>query len=189
MFKRNRIAFPLDAAAAVAAGVVVAAPAAAAGALAAPLEAVGAVALGAALCLLAVEDWRERILPDALTLPLVLAGLAFNGLAARAVPGESVVGAAAGYAVFALVRAVYFRWRGREGLGLGDAKLLAAGGAWIGWPGLPLVVLVAALAALAATGAAIAAGRRVGRDEEIPFGVFLALAIWAVFLYRDRLLG
>jgi leader peptidase (prepilin peptidase)/N-methyltransferase len=151
--------------------------------------ATSAAVLGVALAALAAIDWRERVLPDLLTLPLLLAGLAWAAFDSGVVPVENLVGAAAGYAAFALVAAAYRHWRGREGLGLGDAKLLAAGGAWCGWPALPTIVLVGAVTALLAVGVAQAAGRRHRRDDEIPFGTFLCLAIWLVFLYRSALLG
>jgi leader peptidase (prepilin peptidase) / N-methyltransferase len=146
--------------------------------------------LGWALLALALIDRRHGILPDALTLPLLLAGIAFNWRLEGAPPADSAFGAAAGYAGFALVRAIYGRLRGREGLGLGDAKLLGAAGAWLGWAALPAVVGLAAMAALAT----VLAGRLLlpgdGRaalapDKEIRFGPFLCLAVWAVFLYRD----
>jgi leader peptidase (prepilin peptidase)/N-methyltransferase len=90
-----------------------------------------------------------------------------------------VIGAAAGYASLALFGAFYFRLRGRDGLGLGDAKLFAAGGAWLGWEALPLVLAVAAVAGLAF---ALAVARRPG--AQIAFGPCLALGIWVGWLVR-----
>jgi leader peptidase (prepilin peptidase)/N-methyltransferase len=164
-------------------------PAAASGEFTGRWDVAGAAVLAAVLALLAVIDWRERMLPDLLTLPLLLAGIARAAVEVGGLPLENLAGAVAGYAAFALIAAAYRRWRGREGLGLGDAKLLAAGGAWCGWPALPMIVLLGALTALLAVAAAQAAGRRDRRDDEIPFGTFLCLAIWLVFLYRDVLLG
>ena len=139
-------------------------------------------ALGWVLLALAAIDWRDLILPDALTLPLIPAGIAVAYFVAPALPVQHLIGALAGFAVFVLVRWAYQRFRGREGLGLGDAKLLAAAGAWVGWVGLPSVVLLAATAALAVAAAQGLAGRRVGPGHAVPFGSYLALATWIVWL-------
>jgi leader peptidase (prepilin peptidase)/N-methyltransferase len=127
-------------------------------------------------------DLRCWLLPDELTLTLVLAGLAAavafdpDQLAGRA------LGAALGYLSLVAVAALYRRWRGREGLGRGDAKLLAASGAWLGVAALPQVVLYAALSALAAAAALRLAGIRLDARSALPFGPFLALATWALWL-------
>ena len=139
--------------------------------------------LGWALLALAAIDWRDLVLPDELTLPLIPAGIAVAYFIAPGLPAQHLIGAVAGFAVFVAVRWVYQRLRGREGLGLGDAKLLAAAGAWVGWVGLPSVVLTAATAALAVALARRLAGRRVGLDQTVPFGSYLALATWIVWLY------
>ncbi len=127
-------------------------------------------------------DARHWLLPDVLTLPLVVAGLgaalAFepDGLTDRA------LGAAAGYLALRAVAYLYRRLRGRDGLGEGDAKLLAAAGAWVGASGLPLVVVAAALAGLFAAACLRVAGVRLGAASALPFGPFLALAAWVVWL-------
>ncbi len=139
--------------------------------------------LGWALLALAAIDWRDLVLPDEATLPLIPAGIAVAYFVAPGLPVAHMSGAIAGFAVFVLVRGAYRRLRGREGLGLGDAKLLAAAGAWVGWVGLPSVVLIAATAALAVALAQGLAGRRVGADQTVPFGSYLALATWIVWLY------
>ncbi len=139
--------------------------------------------LGWTLLTLALIDWRHHLLPDQLTLPLAAAGL----VVAYAVRPEGLVdhmaGAAAGFAGFVLVAWLYRRLRAREGLGLGDAKLLAAAGAWVSWVGLPGVVLTAALAALAVALAGTLAGRGLRADTRLPFGPYLALGTWLVWLY------
>ena len=139
--------------------------------------------LGWWLLTLAWIDLRRWVLPDALTLPLILAGLlaavAFN-------PGnltERGLGAALGYLALRLVAWAYVRLRGREGLGQGDAKLLAAAGAWLGALALPQVVLIAALSALLAAAALRISGTPVRAHSALPFGPFLALAIWALWLW------
>jgi leader peptidase (prepilin peptidase)/N-methyltransferase len=139
--------------------------------------------LGWTLLALAWIDAEHMILPDLLTLPLILAGLAWALLAEPESLVERASGAVAGYLAFRLVEVTYRRLRGRDGLGEGDAKLLAAGGAWVGWPGLGPVILIAALGGLAAALAARAIGRALDPAAPLPFGPFLAGAIWIVWLY------
>lgn len=128
-------------------------------------------------------DLRCWLLPDVLTLPLVLAGLA----AAAWLEPEALTGCAAGAALgYLFLRAVawsYRRLRGRDGLGQGDAKLLAAAGAWLGAAALPEVILIAALAALAAALCLRLAGVRLDARSALPFGPFLAIALWLLWLY------
>jgi len=139
--------------------------------------------LGWTLLCLAVIDARHLILPDALTLPLLLLGLVVAAL----LPGGRLVdhgiGAAVGFLAFAAVGAIYRRLRGRDGLGLGDAKLLAAAGAWVGWAGLPGVVLIAAALGLLATLALRMTGRGGPAEAPVPFGPWLCAAIWCTWLY------
>jgi leader peptidase (prepilin peptidase)/N-methyltransferase len=139
--------------------------------------------LGWWLLALAWIDIRRWILPDALTLPLIVAGL----LAALAFEPDALVeralGAALGYIALRAIAWAYFRLRGREGLGQGDAKLLAAAGAWLGAYALPQVILVAALAALLAAAALRLSGREIRALSALPFGPFLAVAIWALWLF------
>lgn len=139
--------------------------------------------LGWTLLALAWIDAEHMVLPDVLTLPLVLAGLGVCVLLERREAADHALGAALGYVVFRAVAAFYQRWRGRTGLGGGDAKLLAAAGAWLGWQALPWVVLEASLAGIAAALAARLLGWQVSRATALPFGPFLAAAIWLVWLY------
>ena len=127
-------------------------------------------------------DIRRWLLPDALTLPLIVAGLA----AAAAFDPERLtdraLGAALGYLSLRTVALAYRVLRGREGLGHGDAKLLAASGAWVGSMALPQVVLGAAVSALLAAACLRLAGVRLGARSALPFGPFLALATWLIWL-------
>ena len=138
--------------------------------------------LGWWLLTLAWIDVRCWLLPDSLTLPLIIAGLA----AAAAFDPEGLTdrafGAAAGYLGLRIVALIYRALRGRDGLGGGDAKLLAAAGAWVGLRALPQVVLLAALAGLLAAACLRLSGIRLDAQSAIPFGPFLALAIWLVWL-------
>ena len=128
-------------------------------------------------------DLRRWLLPDVLTLPLVVAGL----LAAAILDPEQLIdrllGAALGYLGFRLVASVYRALRGREGLGRGDAKLLAASGAWVGASALPQVILGAAGSALLAAVCLRLAGMRLAAHSALPFGPFLALATWLIWLF------
>lgn len=139
--------------------------------------------LGWTLLTLAVIDQRHQILPDALTLPLTAAGIAVSALLPAAQPLNHAVGAALGFAVFFVVAKAYRAVRGREGLGLGDAKLLAAAGAWVSWTGLASVIFMGAALGLAATLVLRVAAGRPSAAEPIPFGPYLCLATWCTWLY------
>jgi leader peptidase (prepilin peptidase)/N-methyltransferase len=122
-------------------------------------------------------DFDTQLLPDNVTLPLVWAGLLAN--VAGFVPGvglrDAVIGAVAGYVALWSVYWLFKLIRGKEGMGYGDFKLLAALGAWLGWQMLPLIVLLSSV-----VGAVIGIGLVVfkGRDHQIPlaFGPYLAIA-------------
>lgn len=149
---------------------------------------IGALAVfGWAFLLLAMLDARHFWLPDAITLPLGLAGLASVAVLPALTLPERLIGAAAGFASLELVRRVYRLLRGREGLGGGDPKLLAAIGAWLGAPALPMIVLCAAVLGLGWAG--ILAMRKTLIDDKtpLPLGTFLALAAVAAipFVYRS----
>lgn len=138
--------------------------------------------LGWTLLALALIDLDHWLLPDALTLPLAAAGLATAAWWHNAWPIDGAIGALAGGGILALVAAGYRRLRGRAGLGGGDIKLVAAGGAWLGWQGLPSLILLAALCGLG-FGIARGALRAGGLSARVPFGPPLAAALWLVWLY------
>lgn len=141
--------------------------------------------LGWTLLTLAWIDARTMLLPDVLTLPLLAAGLFVTWLDEPADLAEHAAAAALGYAALYGIAWGYRRLRGRDGLGLGDAKLLAALGAWIGAVQLPWVLFLAACLGLAAAGVSSVLGRRMTAATAIPFGPFLALAGWLIWLYGD----
>jgi leader peptidase (prepilin peptidase)/N-methyltransferase len=141
--------------------------------------------LGWTLLTLAWIDWDHMLLPDVLTLPLVLAGLGAAWLYDPAALAEHAAAAATGYLAFRAIEITYRRLRGRDGLGQGDAKLMAAGGAWVGPAPLPAVVFTAALFGLALAAGLHVAGRTMHRGSAIPFGPPLCAAIWAVWLGFD----
>ena len=139
--------------------------------------------LGWALVALAALDLKYFVLPDFLTLPLAAGGLLANLGFDRASLPDHALGAALGYVFVRVLRVVYRGVRGREGMGLGDAKMLAAAGAWVSWQGLPSVVLLASFLGLAAVLAQLLAGRRIDPARHIPFGAFLSAGLWIVWLY------
>ena len=143
--------------------------------------------LGWAMLAIAVVDARRFIIPDVLSLPVIPAALLASGRlmdpsAAGLVHVDHVIGMLAGGLGLWLVRAAYFRIRRREGLGLGDVKLAAAAGAWIGWQSLSDAILLAAALALSLVIVlALVRGRKLSAAAKIPFGCFLAPSIWLVW--------
>ncbi|HDT4958110.1 TPA: prepilin peptidase [Enterobacter kobei] len=144
--------------------------------------------LGAALLLcwmllaLVLIDLEHQLLPDTLTLPLLWAGLLAK--VSGILPGsldDAILGAAAGYLTLWLLATLYRHWRGIDALGMGDAKLLAAFGAWLGWQALPTLLLLAAAGGIVVT---VAAHLLQGRDlhQPVPFGPFLSLAGAGLFI-------
>lgn len=145
--------------------------------------------LGWVLLALAAMDLRDFILADVLTLPLVAAGLVVAWFGNGDEVFWHVLGAAAGFALMVGVAKAYKRLRGREGLGFGDAKLMAAAGAWTGLIGLGSVLLYGSLLALALVAVQRQAGRDIGGETPIPFGAGLAAGLWLTWLYGPLLLG
>ena len=143
--------------------------------------AITTAALGIALLRLSLVDARTYRLPDYYTLPLIAVGLALNSLHLTAIPWSYIAAAAAGYLTFALIGEAFFKLRGVDGLGLGDAKLLAAAGAWVGLEALPLVVLIAAVSALVVT-----IFSEQDTQKRIAFGPWLAIAFLTVWLASDK---
>ena len=126
------------------------------------------------LIVLVATDLRHQILPDSLTAALLASGL----LAALILPApgfvEALAGAAFGAGSFFLLRFLYFRYRGIEGLGLGDVRLMAGLGAWLGLSWLPLLVIVAATTGLLSVFLqAWKDGVRVSATSAVPFGAYL----------------
>lgn len=140
--------------------------------------------LGCTLAALTIIDARTLRLPDGLTLPLLVCGLAVVAWLDVGDPAWHAVAAAAAFAVLVAIAAAFRQVRGVEALGLGDAKLFAAAGAWLGFGGLADVLLWASLTALAAVIVASVAGYGIGRDTRLPFGPFLAGAFWIAWLTR-----
>ena len=135
----------------------------------------GALVLIAALVALTAIDFDTQLLPDDITLPLLWLGLALNAFGVYTDLKSAVFGAMAGYLS---LWAVYWGFRlitGKEGMGYGDFKLLAALGAWLGWQMVPLTILLSSFVG-AVVGIALLGFARHGRNVPIPFGPYLAAA-------------
>ena len=130
-------------------------------------------------------DLDHKLLPDQLTLPLLWAGLLLNLFGVFTDLESAVIGAIAGYLALWLVFLLFRLVTGKEGMGYGDFKLLAAIGAWFGWQVLPSVILLASGVG-AIIGIALIVARRMGREVPIAFGPFLAAAGWLVLVGGDR---
>jgi leader peptidase (prepilin peptidase)/N-methyltransferase len=146
-----------------------------------------AAALGALAVLIAIVDLDRYIIPDAAVLAMLVLGLALAAVeregSLAGVLADAVLRAAASGGALYLLRSVYRRLTGIEGLGLGDVKLAAAAGPWLMWPTLPFAVAVAAVAALLTVGArAVMLRQPLHLKQELPFGAFLAPAVWLSFL-------
>ncbi len=133
-------------------------------------------------------DFREQLLPDVITLPLLWAGLLLNTQGVFTDLPSAVIGAAAGYLSLWLVYHGFKLATGKEGMGHGDFKLLAALGAWMGWQKLPLIILLSALAG-AVIGVALIVIRGRDRNIPMPFGPFLAIAGWIALLWGDQIIS
>lgn len=140
----------------------------------------GAAALGAllfvwAMVALTFIDLDTQLLPDDITLPLLWLGLAFNVGGTYTELPAAVIGAMAGYLALWSVFWLFKLATGKEGMGYGDFKLLAAIGAWLGWQMLPLTILLSSLVG-AVVGIVLIVAARHGRNVPIPFGPYLAAA-------------
>lgn len=139
----------------------------------------------AALIALTVIDARTYQLPDVITLPLIVAGIGAAWLQGE-VLWLHLLGAGIGYLTLVAIEKAYERARGREGLGRGDAKLFAAGGAWCGALGLPLILLAGSISALFFAAGMHLTGRKISAETAVAFGPFLSFGIALVYIL-DRL--
>jgi len=152
------------------------------------LAAFGAALLIFSLIALAFIDLDTTYLPDAITLPLLWCGLLFNLFGTYTNINAAVIGAMAGYLSLWSVYWLFKLLTGKEGMGYGDFKLLAALGAWFGWQALPLVILLSAVAG-ALVGISLIIFSSHGRDSPIPFGPYLAIAGLVTLFFGKELIG
>jgi len=145
-------------------------------------------AFAAALVVITFIDVDHQIIPDAISLPGIGVGMTASFLVpGTPTPFDAAVGVLLGGGILYGVAIAYQRWTGIEGMGLGDVKLLAMIGAFLGWRGVPLCLLIASLTG-SLVGLAIAVGLRKGRRYPIPFGPFLSAGAIATVLFGDPLL-
>ena len=146
-----------------------------------------------ALLALAFIDFDTKLLPDSITLPLMWAGLVLSLVEVDGMPlfadvRSSLLGAAAGYLSLWTVYQLFKLATGKEGMGYGDFKLLAAVGAWLGWQLLPVVILLsAAMGSIVGVLLIVLGGR--SRHAAIPFGPYLAAAAWIALLWGRDLIA
>lgn len=138
-----------------------------------------------ALIALTMIDLDEQLLPDNMTLPLLWAGLLANTQHLFTTPTAAIIGATAGYLSLWTVYWLFKLATGKEGMGYGDFKLLAALGAWLGWQVLPLIILLSA-----AVGAVAGVGYMLIRKQSLafPFGPYLAMAGFIALLWQKPLM-
>lgn len=149
--------------------------------------AVAAVLFTLVLIALTFIDIDTMLLPDQITFPLVWSGiyLALVGWSPVSLI-DSVIGAMAGYLILWSIYWGFKLLTGKEGMGYGDFKLLAAIGAWLGWQQLPLVVLLSSVVG-AIIGIAMLSAQKKGFDKAIPFGPYLAIAGWICLLWGQQI--
>jgi leader peptidase (prepilin peptidase)/N-methyltransferase len=150
------------------------------------LAGAGALVLVWYLIAMSFIDADTTLLPDSMTLPLLWIGLLLNLKGTYAPLPDAVIGACAGYLVLWLVYWAFKFFTGREGMGYGDFKLLAALGAWLGWTMLLPIVLLSSLAG-AFLGVGLLVLARRGRNVPIPFGPYLAIAGFVALLYGKQI--
>ena len=150
------------------------------------LQAGAALLLTWALLALSMIDVDHQLLPDSITLPLLWLGLTLSLFPVFTDMRSSLIGAIAGYLSLWTVYQLFKLLTGKEGMGFGDFKLLAALGAWMGWQALPVIVILSSAVGALLGGAMIAIQGR-DRAQPIPFGPYLAIAGWIALLWGDRI--
>ena len=152
------------------------------------LQGLSALFLTAMLVAMAGIDIDHQLLPDNMTIPLMWAGILISFWAIHVDLAASVTGAIAGYLVLWSIYHAFKLLTGKEGMGYGDFKLLAALGAWMGWQMLPLVVLLSSVVG-AVVGLTLMATGRLKRDIPMPFGPFIAAAGWIALIWGEQIIG
>jgi leader peptidase (prepilin peptidase)/N-methyltransferase len=148
---------------------------------------VSRLVLASALIVLFAIDLELQILPNAITLPGIAIGFAFSFFTPTGWP-NALIGIALGGGLLYAIAAGYYLWRRQEGMGMGDVKMLAMIGAFLGWQAV-IVTLILSSFAGAMVGVGLMAGRRGGMKVALPFGTFLALGALAAMLFGDALVA
>jgi leader peptidase (prepilin peptidase)/N-methyltransferase len=154
--------------------------------LGADLPALTALLLTWSLIALTMIDADTQLLPDQITLPLLWLGLICNAFGFYTSLEDALWGAVFGYLSLWSVYWAFKLITGKEGMGFGDFKLLAALGAWMGWQSLPIIILLSSLVG-AIIGISLMVINNKDRNTAIPFGPYLAIAGWIAFLWGDEI--
>jgi leader peptidase (prepilin peptidase)/N-methyltransferase len=154
--------------------------------LGAPYAVLAALFFTWCLISLTMIDADHKLLPDQITLPLLWAGLLVNSFALFVPLADAFWGAVAGYLSLWSVYWGFKLLTGKEGMGYGDFKLLAALGAWMGWQAIPVIILLSSLVG-AIVGSVILVASKQGRNTALPFGPYLAAAGWITFLWGEQI--
>lgn len=156
-------------------------------------EALFAISISFALVAISMIDYDHQLIPDSIVIPLVWVGLGmsiFHPLTGADVlfiaPTDSIIGAMLGYLSLWSVYQLFKMATGKEGMGYGDFKLLAALGAWLGFEAVPIIILMSAVVG-ATVGIALIMLRGRDRQLPIPFGPYLAAAGWITMLYGETI--
>jgi leader peptidase (prepilin peptidase)/N-methyltransferase len=152
-----------------------------------------AIGLSCTLVAISMIDYDHQLIPDSIVIPLVWIGLAMSVFhpvtgadSLFVAPVDSIIGAMAGYLSLWSVYKLFKMATGKEGMGYGDFKLLAALGAWLGLEAVPIIILMSAVVG-ATVGIALIVFRGRDRQLPIPFGPYLAAAGWITMLYGDAI--
>ncbi|MFT5139167.1 MAG: leader peptidase (prepilin peptidase)/N-methyltransferase [Lysobacterales bacterium] len=152
------------------------------------VQALAAMVLAAFLIALTGIDVDHQLLPDNITLPLIWMGLLLSLFNVFVDPATSIIGALAGYFTLWTIFQLFKLLTGKEGMGYGDFKLLAALGAWMGWQMIPLIVLLSSVVG-AAFGITLIILRRHQSDQPMPFGPFIAAAGLIALIWGDQIIS
>ena len=151
------------------------------------LQGLTALFLTAFLMALAGIDADHQLLPDNMTLPLLWAGIVLNFWSIHTDLAASIMGAVAGYLALWSIYHLFLLLTGKEGMGYGDFKLLAALGAWMGWQMLPLIILLSSVVG-ALFGLILLGTGKMKRDKPMPFGPFIAAAGWIALIWGEQII-
>jgi leader peptidase (prepilin peptidase)/N-methyltransferase len=146
------------------------------------IEGAAGACFGWLLVALAVFDFQHLWLPNRLTFLLAATGLIAGFIGGAPEIGDRLIGGVLAYLLLTMTARAYFRFRGRQGLGAGDAKLFGAIGLWLGWQTLPFVLLGAALMGVYYILREMADGRSITADTRLPLGTLMAVAAFPIWI-------